>query len=108
MTNGAGCDPTPLVLCRNDSVVRVALVAQVHGLLQRAAGSQLCFAHLDHVLTPIRLSHADIEAFCSLRVSPPAAKQRMRGLRGESLAPMAWPWQVMVSRGLFLKVTRAS
>jgi hypothetical protein len=108
MTNGAGCDPTPLVLCRNGSVVRVALVAQVHGLLQRAAGSQFCFAQLDHVLTPFGLSHADIEALYSLRVSPPADKQRMRGLRGESLAQMAWPWQVMVSRGLFLESTRAS
>jgi len=29
----------------------------------------------------------------------------MRGLRGKSLTQMAWPWQVMVSRGLWLEST---
>ena len=78
----------------------MALVPQVHGLLQSLAGSQLIFAHDDHALTPFVLSVADIEAFCSLRVTPPAGEQRVRGLRGESLTQMAWPWQVVVSRGL--------
>jgi len=74
MTNGAGivsgaAGPAQVYLgwC---SVVRVALVAQVHRLLQRPAGNHLCFAHMNHVLRPRGLSHKGLEVSCGAPVMP--------------------------------------
>src|SRR5665647_1294370 len=60
MTNGAAMIPAPLVVNRRCSLVRVTLVPQVHGLLQRAADNLFFFAHVNHVLCPEGLSHRGI------------------------------------------------
>ena len=70
MTNGVGLVPAPFVICPCGSVVRVSLVTQIHGLLQRPAGSQFVFAHADHVLCPKGLLHKGIEALRSHQVRP--------------------------------------
>lgn len=83
-----GHDAVHQLPCR--SVVRVTLVAQVHRLLQRPAGIQLFFTHVDHVLRPKGPLHKRIEAFAAIRsrrsIVSSAAGSPLRVAGSEGLA----------------------
>jgi hypothetical protein len=96
MTNGAGMAPAPYVSYHCGSFVRVALVAQVHGLLQRAAGSLHFFVHAI-TSSPQKGSRSTVlKCLAAVRSCRSASQRRPRGLHGEEATWTSSPRQEMM------------